>query len=102
MMHALRERSAKWNESKVNGTAVSFDDKLLNECAGATTLRSSKPASSCRYVTVVCETKKSRAAALRQARAASFPCLIACARASLHGWNDFPKPGQIASFSRTS
>lgn len=36
MMHILRERSAKWNERKGNGTAMSFGDRLLNKCAGAT------------------------------------------------------------------
>jgi hypothetical protein len=28
MMHTLRERSAKWNERKGNGTAMSFGDRL--------------------------------------------------------------------------
>jgi hypothetical protein len=37
MMHTMRERNAKWNERKGNGTAMSFGDRLLNECAGATT-----------------------------------------------------------------
>jgi hypothetical protein len=43
--HTLRERSAKWNERKGNGTAMSFGDRLLNECAGATTSCGSRESS---------------------------------------------------------
>lgn len=45
MMHTLCERSAKWNERKGNGTAMSFGDRLLNKCAGATTSCGSRESS---------------------------------------------------------
>ena len=50
MMHTLHERSAKWNERKGNGTAMSFGDRLLNMLGCDNILRLARELGICRRV----------------------------------------------------
>jgi hypothetical protein len=45
VVHTLPERSAKWNEGKDSGIAMSFGEGPLNKCTGMTILSDSRESS---------------------------------------------------------